>query len=63
MNKFTVAIINDNYKFRLQPSHHQALCIRSITGNNVLVVYNQIQMIFVQDAGINCKGICDCYTW
>lgn len=63
MHNFTVEIINDSFIFRLQPKHYQTVYIRSITGNYIPVVHKQIQKIFLQDTGITCKGICDCYTW
>jgi len=63
MDNFTVATINDSYMFRLQPSHHQTVYIRSITGNHTPLVDKELQMICVKGVGITCKSICDCYTW
>ena len=57
MHNFTVAFISDSYMFRLQPSHHQTVYIRSKTGNLIPVVYKLIQMICVQDTDVTCKGV------
>jgi len=39
MDNFTVAITDGSYMFRLQRSHQQAVYIRNIKWDDVLVVY------------------------
>jgi hypothetical protein len=60
MRSFTVAIINGNYIFQLQSSHHQAVYIRSKQRNYIPVVYTLLQIISGQDLGL--KGTYDSHT-
>jgi hypothetical protein len=43
MHSFTVAIINGSYMFQLQSSKHQAVYVRNINGNFVVVGYNMVK--------------------
>jgi hypothetical protein len=51
-HRFTIAIVNSSYMFRLHSSHHQAVYIRSMTGNYIPVVYVQLQMFSGRDLGL-----------
>ena len=56
MHYFTGEIRNDSYMFQLQSSH-QTVCMRSIKGNHIPVVYIQLQIISGRYFGITYKGM------
>jgi hypothetical protein len=62
MHKFSVETVNENYMFRLQSSHHQAVYIRSIRRNCIPVGYIELQIICGGVFGLTYKSICDSYT-
>jgi hypothetical protein len=48
MHSFTVAIINGSYMFQLESSHQQAVYVRSIKGNFIAVLVEDISALHIK---------------
>jgi len=57
MYNFTVAITNGSYMFQLQSGHHQAVYVRIIKQNHILVFYGSLNMTSGKYLGLTYKGI------